>query len=352
MKNIRILALAAVIAFFASCRQQSQSESADLAVPVSIEDIKLQSIQQFVSATGTVRATAEVVLNSEMAGNYFLQNNPATGRPFKLGDRVSQGQTIIRFENEEYENNLSLNSVKLNLEISEQEYEKQKSLYEKGGVTLRELRNSEVSKTNAQYSYENSQIQLAKMSIKAPFTGVIVDLPYFTKGTRITSGSHMVTLMGYNQMYMFINLPEKNINEIKTGQEVLVTSYTMPEDTLYGKVTEISPAISTETRTFSGKIEISNPELKLRPGMFVKSDIITDRKENAVVIPKDIIMSGGRGKYVFVVGRNLSANSRWITTGIENLNMVEVVEGLTLNDQLIIKGYETLRDNSKVKIIR
>ena len=67
-----------------------------------------------------------------MAGNYFLQNNPATGRPFKLGDRVTQGQTIIKFENEEYENNLAMTSVKLNLEISEQEYEKQKSLYEKG----------------------------------------------------------------------------------------------------------------------------------------------------------------------------------------------------------------------------
>ena len=352
MKNIRILPLVAAIAFFVSCRQQSQSESADLAVPVSIEDIKLQSIQQFVSTTGTVKATAEVILNSEMAGNYFLQNNPATGRPFKLGDRVTQGQTIIKFENEEYENNLAMTSVKLNLEISEQEYEKQKSLYEKGGVTLRELRNSEVSKTNAQYNFENAQIQLAKMSVKAPFTGVIVELPYYTKGTRIASGSHMVTLMGYNQMYLNINLPEKNITDIKTGQEVLVTNYTLPEDTLHGKVTEISPAISIETRTFSGKIEIANPELKLRPGMFVKTDIITDHKDSTVVIPKDLIMTGGRGKYVFIVGRNLSANSRWITTGIENQNSVEVVNGLAPKDQLIIKGYETLRDNSKVKIIR
>jgi membrane fusion protein, multidrug efflux system len=53
-----------------------------------------------------------------------------------------------------------VDAVKLNLEISEQEFEKQQSLYEKGGVTLRELRNSEVSKTNAQYNYENVRIQL------------------------------------------------------------------------------------------------------------------------------------------------------------------------------------------------
>jgi membrane fusion protein, multidrug efflux system len=352
MKNIKFLPLIIVLAAFAACNQQGQSESADLAVPVSVEDIKFQSIQQFVSTTGTVKATSEVTLNSEMTGEYFLQTNPATGRPFKLGDRVNKGQSIVRFENEEYVNNLALDAVKLNLEISEQEFEKQKSLYEKGGVTLRELRNSEVSKTNAQYNFENAQIQLAKMKIEAPFSGVITELPYYTNGTRVATGSPMFTLMSYDEMYLNINLPEKNISELKIGQEVLVTNYTLPEDTIPGKVTELSPAISTETRTFSGKIEISNPTLKLRPGMFVKADIITDQKDSTIVIPKDIIMTGGRGKYVFVVGRNSAADDRWITTGIENQNFVEVLEGLQPNDRLIIRGYETLRDNSKVKIIR
>lgn len=351
MKNIKFFPFVILVAL-AACNQQTQSESSELAVPVSVEDIRLQSIEQFVSTTGTVNATAEVTLNSEMAGDYFLQNNPATGRPFKLGDRVNKGQTIIRFENEEYVNNLAADAVKLNLEISEQEYEKQKSLYEKGGVTLRELRNSEVSKTNAQYNYENVQIQMAKMSVAAPFSGVIVDLPYYTNGVRMPSGSPMVTLMSYNQMYMNINLPEKNIGELQLGQEVLVTNYTLPEDTLSGKVTEISPAISTETRTFTGRIDISNPELKLRPGMFVKADIITARKDSTIVIPKDVILSGGRGKYVFIVGRNSAADDRRITTGLENQNFVEVVEGLTVNDRLIIKGFETLRDDSKVRIIR
>jgi membrane fusion protein, multidrug efflux system len=162
----------------------------------------------------------------------------------------------------------------------------------------------------------------------------------------------MVTLMSYNQMFMNINLPEKNIEELKLGQEVLITNYTLPEDTIMGKVSELSPAISTETRTFSGKIEVSNSDLKLRPGMFVKADIITARKDSTIVIPKDVILTGGRGKYVFIVGRNSAADDRQITTGLENQNFVEVTEGLTLNDRLIIKGFETLRDNSKVRIIR
>lgn len=352
MKNIKFLPLFLIIAAFISCNQQSQTVSSDLAVPVSVEDIKLQSIKQFISTTGTVKATSEIILNTEMTGEYYLLTNPATGRPFRLGDRVNKGQTIVRLENEEYENNLSVEAVKLNLEISEQEYEKQKSLYEKGGVTLRELRNSEVSKTTAQYNYENVRIQLDKMSVKAPFSGVIVDLPNYTNGTRLASGSPVATLMSYNSMFMNINLPEKNMSEIALGQEVLVTNYTLPEDTLIGRITEISPAISTETRTFSGKIEISNPNLKFRPGMFVKADIITDQRDSTIIIPKNIVMSGSRGKYVFVVGRNSAADNRQITTGIENQDFVEVTEGLQPNERLIIRGYETLRNDSKVKIIR
>jgi membrane fusion protein, multidrug efflux system len=352
MKKIRILLLIVLVAAFASCNNQGQSESTELAVPVSVEDVKSQSIRQFINTTGTVNASSEMVVNSEMAGDYYLQSNPATGKPFKLGDSVTKGQSIVRLENEEYENNIALEAVKLNLEISEQEYEKQKSLYEKGGVTLYELRNSEVSKTNARYNYENAQIQLAKMNIIAPFSGIIVELPYYTRSTRVASGSHMLTLMSYNEMYMEINLPEKNITEVKKGQNVLLTNYTLPGDTLKGTVTELSPAISTETRTFSGIIDVDNPELKLRPGMFVKADIVTAEKDSTIVIPKDIIMSGNRGKYVFVVGRNSAADDRWITTGIENQNFVEVLEGLQENDRLIVKGFETLRDNSKVKIIR
>ncbi len=352
MKNFKtLLLLAGIIAVTVSCNNQPQSEATELAVPVSVENVKLQSIRQFVNTTGTAKSIYETTLNSEITGEYQLMKNPATGAPFKLGDKVKQGQVIIRLEDEEYVNGIQLESQKLNLEIAEQEYEKQKSLYDKGGVTLRELRNSEVSKTNAQYSFESAEIRLAKMNVVAPFAGVIVDLPYYTKGTRVSSGSPMVSLMAYDKMYMEINLPEKNISDIKVGQEVLITNYTIAEDTLTGFVSELSPMISNETRTFAGKLTINNPDLKLRPGMFVKADIITAQKDSTIVIPKNIILSGNRGKYVFVVGRNSSADDRRITTGLENQEYIEITEGLNRNDRLIIKGFETLRDNAKVKVI-
>ena len=91
--------------------------------------------------------------------------------------------------------------------------------------------------------------------------------------------------------------------------------------------------------------------MKLRPGMFVKADVLLDRADNAIVIPKNILLTARNRKYVFVVERNVAV-IRYITTGIEDEDNVEVLEGLFENDQLIVRGFETLRENSRVKILR
>ncbi len=335
----------------ASCNNQTQDAEADLAIPVSVDDLKPGSIEQTINTTGTVVATKEVSLITEMAGDYYLAVNPKTGRPFALGDQVNEGQVIVELKDEEYVNGIALESKKLNLEISEQEFQKQESLYEKGGVTLREFRNSEVSFINAKYDFERAEIQLEKMKVRTPFRGVITELPYFTKGTKVASATAVVSLMSYEKLLLEVNLPEKYINDVKQKQEVRVMNYTLPDDTLKGVVSELSPAISTETRTFLGKLTISNDDLKLRPGMFVQSEIILDRKDSVIVIPKDVVVSNQRGKSVFIVVKG-TAEQKQVTFGYENEDMVEITSGLKANDRLVVKGFETLRNRSKVKIIK
>jgi RND family efflux transporter MFP subunit len=350
MKNNRKWMLWALAPFLVSCANQQSQINSDLAQPVSVMDLKKGAIVQYINTTGTASAASQVVLNSEMAGNYTLAKNPKTGRPFKLGDIVEKGQVIIRIDNPETENSIALNTKKLNLEISELENQKQKSLYEKGGVTLRELKNSEVQLAQTKTDFENAKIQLGKMEVKAPFRGVIVDLPTVTNGTKINANTALTTLMDYSQLSMEVNLPEKSMSTIKIGQEVYITNYTLPKDTLKAQINELSPVVNTETRTFKGKVLINNPDLKLRPGMFVKADIEVDRRDSVIIIPKEVIMSGPRGKTVFVVERS-SSQARIIKTGLENEKMVEVIDGLRKQDRIVTKGFETLRDHSKVKII-
>ena len=351
MKKIILLFAGLLTLMYLGCGGDQSGMDMEVAVPVSIIELAPSAIQEFVSATGTVYADREVELNAETNGYYRLAKSESANRTYKMGDRVKKGQVIVYLDDPELENSIKYESQKLNLEVSKSEYEKQQSLYEKGGVTYRELKNAEISYIEAKYSFENADLQLAKTRITAPFDGVIVDLPYFTPGTRVPTGNLIVKLMDYSQLYLELSLPGKEMPRIHVGQDVRVMNYTVPDDTLLGSVNQVSPALDPDSRSFKAAVTIRNPKLLFRPGMFVQSEIIVAEEDSALVIPRDIIIARGDDKRVFVVEKG-AVDERRIVTGIENPRQVQVVEGLQKNERLVVKGFETLRDHSKVKIIR
>ncbi|MBN2070607.1 MAG: efflux RND transporter periplasmic adaptor subunit [Candidatus Krumholzibacteriota bacterium] len=336
---------------FSSCGKDDDSVETEISTPVSVEEIRLKSIEQFSIATGTVNSSREATLKSEKRGDYHLLTNPVTGRQLSLGDPVRKGQVIIHLENIEEQNSIRIDSRKLNLETSRLDFEKQKSLYEKGGVTLTELKNSERTYMDARYDYDNALIQQSKLDITAPFDGIITTLPYYTSGTMIEAGNIMVQIMDYSDLYLEVSLPGKDLGKIEAGYSVRIMNYAIPDDTLSGKVTQVSPTLDPETRSFRASIDVRNDDLLLRPGMFVKAEIIVAMHDSTIVIPKEIILVKQRGKTVFIVEKG-AAQERMIITGLENPDEIEVLEGLKKDDRLVIKGFETLRNRSKVKVIR
>ncbi len=346
----RIILLLSLL-ILVGCGGDDSDLETEITVPVSVLELKNRPIEEFIVATGTVYAMKESQHKSEISGFYQRKIHPETNRPMALGDFVKASQEIIQLEDKEFETNIKIESQRLNLEISKSEFEKQQSLFEKGGVTLREMRNAELAYVNAQYTYDNAMLQMSKMNIKAAFDGVIVELPYYTPGTKVDINQPMATIMNYRQLYMEVNLPAKELSRIKTDQSVRVMNYTLPDDTLIGRIDMVSPAIDAATRTFTTSLTIDNPEMILRPGMFVKSEVVVAREDSALVIPKDIILSKQRGKTVFVIEKG-AAQQRVITTGLENPHEVQVISGLEPNERLVTKGFETLRHRSKVKIIR
>jgi membrane fusion protein, multidrug efflux system len=350
MKKLLLLSAAAFLVI-AGCRNKDQNLNADVEIPVSVEEIMLKPINEYVNTTGTVFPKGDIELKSKITASYFLEKNPRTGRLWELGDKVQTGDLIVRLEDREYVNSVKLETNELNLELTESELKKQESLYEKGGVTLKELKTASINYENAKTNVESARLQLDKTRIKAPISGVIVDLPHYTQGTQVETGSSIIKIMDYQVMYMDVQLPEKYINIIKPGQPANMTNYTIPGDTIKGMITQISPAINADTRTFKGTISIDNSKSLLRPGMFVNADIVTSHRDSVIVIPKSVILSRQRGKTVFVIDRGV-ATERIIETGLENIRDVEVVRGLSKNEQIVTNGFETLSNKSKVKIIK
>jgi multidrug efflux pump subunit AcrA (membrane-fusion protein) len=96
---------------------------------------------------------------------------------------------------------------------------------------------------------------------------------------------------------------------------------------------------------------INNPGLKLRPGMYVKGEIVVASAVDAIVVPRDIIVSKQRGNSVFVVEKGI-AYERIVEFGLENPKEVQIISGLKTDEQIVVKGFETLRDRSRVKELK
>jgi membrane fusion protein (multidrug efflux system) len=266
MKNLILSILVLLLlAIMSSCGKEDNNIKTEIKIPVSVVSIKPQSISRFIETTGTVYSFKEGSMKSEIGGIYRLQQNPATGRPFALGDAVKAGQVLIRIEDREFENSLQIEGKKLNLELAENNLTRQKSIHEKGGVTQTELKKAAIEFVNAKYAYENAEIQQAKMSVRIPFDGVIVELPYHTDGVRIDQGQPLVKVMQYDKLLMDVKLPEKHLPEVTLNQLVQIANYNVAKDTIYGRISQISPVINADTRTFQSTLEIKNDKRIVAP---------------------------------------------------------------------------------------
>jgi len=333
------------------CQDEGPNIDVESSIPVRVEPVIFKPIAEYALATGTVVAANDASLIAQQSGYYARQSNPRTGVPYAMGDRVTQGETIVVLRNPEFENEVAIESKKLNFEISGREFEEQKGLYEKGGITLRELTDAERVFIDSRYSYDNAQLQLAKLRAVAPFSGIIVDLPYYSPNQLVGAGSLLAQVMDYSRLHADVTLPGKEMGRVMRGQPALVCGYSDVADTLPAEVTQVSPALDPDSRMFKLSLAINNDSLTFKPGMFVKVNIIVEQKDSALVIPKDVILDRRGAKTVFVVDKGIAVERR-LETGLANRLEIEVLSGLQEGDRLVVEGFETLRDRSKVKITK
>src|ERR1035437_8528194 len=183
------------IAFVAvSCNNKNQNLNADVEIPVSVQDATLKSIEEYVSTSGTAYPIGEILIKSEITANYFLEKNPRTGKAWQLNDKVISGDLIARLEDQQY---------------------------------INDIKTAEINKANAKTALVSANLSMAKTRIIAPIDGVIVELPYYTQGIRVNTGSDIVEIMDYKMMYMNVQLPEKYVSVIKPEEVVKLTNYTL-----------------------------------------------------------------------------------------------------------------------------
>ncbi len=335
----------------AGCGGQESTAGLEVKIPVRVEEAGRADIAEYLSTTGTVRAIQEVKLESPMTGYLTLGKLGGNGRRLIEGDPVKQGQVVALLDSEETRVNKKsgIDARRAELEKAQSDYERYKNLYDEGFVSEQEMRNYESALATAQYNYDNTLIVEEQTRILAPISGRLTWLIRDVDGAKVTAGEELAEVMDFSQVLADLELPGGDIARVEKGMTVNITNYAYPDKVFEGKVRYISSTIQAQSRTFRVEVLLANNEGLVRPGMFVKADIVTRARTQALVLPRHAVVIRNNRPSVFVVSRQ-KAEMREVVTGLEDEDRVEILSGIEEGERVVVQGYETLKDKTPVKV--
>lgn len=317
------------------------AESAVLTV--QIEKPSYNSIYLTTEMVGTVQPeqTAEV---------YPKSSGTVTAVYFEVGDTVSEGQVLATLDSDSLNSaQISINSAQLQLETAQKELERSQVLYENDGITQQALETAENSVRSAQLQLESAQDNyntlLKNISITAPISGVIE-----SKNVDVYDNASMqqaiCVISQKSNMEVVFQVSERVKNSLRMGNGVTLekngTSYKASIIEIAGKTSENTGLFEITARIQDGG--------NLSTGSKVTVSLVTDWAENVLCIPLDAIYYDDGKPYVFV-SRDGVAEVVYVETGIYDDASMQIVSGLTQNDQVITSWSSQLTSGALVQSV-
>ncbi|HVN67672.1 MAG TPA: efflux RND transporter periplasmic adaptor subunit [Candidatus Sulfotelmatobacter sp.] len=225
------------------------------------------SLDHGLTASGTIEAT-DVTVSSKVVAR-------ALEVKVDEGSQVKQGDVLAVLDPSELQQ--TLNSAQAKYQIAEDDFARNKQLFADKMISPQQYDASSSTLDVAKAALDTAQIQLDNTTIKAPISGVIL-VKAIEPGELATVGTPIVTMADLTVVKLIVYLAEQNVGKVSLGEEVAVSVDSYPNQKFLGKITYISDqaeftpkSIQTKeertTQVFGIKIEIPNPDLKLKPGM-------------------------------------------------------------------------------------
>jgi RND family efflux transporter MFP subunit len=179
----------------------------------------------------------------------------------------------------------------------------------------------------------------------------IVTHRWLDEGSQVGAKEKIITVTDMNSLVIKAEVNEKYFSTITQGKKIPVILDAFPGDTLSGVISLVYPEISADTRTVRFDVKLINTSKKLLPGMMAQLRIPTDIHEKTIAVPVDAVLTNpSNQRFVFVVNNDSTAFKRIVKTGISAKTQIEILSGLTNNENVVVMGQEMLKDSLKVKI--
>lgn len=302
--------------------------------------------KHYVELQGSVETDQNILITPEMGG--ILKNVHV-----KKGQRVKKGQLLATIDDGGMSQSLA--QMQVQKALAKTTFERQERLWNQNiGSEIQYLQaktvyDGQVKAVNAM------QQQVAKASIKAPFSGTIDDI-ITEKGNVVATGlTAIFRIVSLENMYVKADVPETYITSVTIGKQVEV-SFAVLGETFDTTISQTGSFINPNNRTFKAEIDLKNRKNNIKPNLTARLKINDYTNKNAIVIPQSIISENAQGEqYIYIlkqINQDKAVASRVIIeTGKKQGNSIEVLSGLKDGDQIIEEGARSVKDEQPVKII-
>lgn len=181
---------------------------------------------------------------------------------------------------------------------------------------------------------ERSGVPQKTLTLTAPADGVVVEKSVF-EGSRIAPGMNLYRIADLSRVWVEGEVFEKDLGLVRVGQTARVTVDAYPGREFIGTVTYVYPSVSLESRTGRVRIELANPELALKPGMYAPVDLAVPAGEPRIVVPREAVHATGERSYVFVRQPDGLLVAREVTTGLAAGREIEILTGLVGGESVV-----------------
>lgn len=258
----------------------------------------------------------------------------------EVGDRVSKGQLLVQMDPTQY-TNYKLQYANLGVEMGRMD-----ALKEAGSIAQQTY-----DQTKVQYDQLGETLALYEKNtyVKADFAGVI-SAKNFEDG-ELCAGQPILTLTQINTLKAYINIPEAYFPKIKAGMPLTLKSDIYPNDTFKGTIEIVYPTIDVSSHTFTVKVKIPNASEKLRPGMYVNTNIPVG-KATTVVVPYQAVLKliGSNNRYIYLRDGDRAKRVE-VELGQRFDKYVEIIGDVKEGDEIITVGQARLVDGSLINVV-
>ena len=309
------------------------------AVPVEVVEILPGPISAFIETNGTLEAEREVDIVARTGGPLVALNT-------EEGVQVKTGEVLAQID--ELEARAQVEIARVALQDAETVYNRAKASFENAVVSQEVYDTALSALESAKAQLTGNEIQLGYTRITAPFDGLIIQRSV-KFGETVTAGQQLFRISDFDPLLCVIGVPERDLARLSVGQPAILRVEAFPGEQFQGRVLRISPVVDSATGTIRVTLEV-NRQGRLSPGMFAGVRLVTDVRQEALIMPKRALSLESLADSVFVV-EDGAAYRRNVTLGYEEDDRVEVTSGLDRGDRVIVVGQDGLTDATPVQIL-